>query len=433
MKALFINPPVYDFSTFDLWNKPYGLLFIIDLFVKNGWDVFYFDFMDRNHRFYDGKKKEKKYGCGKYYHQVVDKPDIFKDVPRKYKRFGLPDEIFIEFIHKIGKVDCVLLTSGMTYWYIGVRQTIKICRNIIDAPIILGGTYASFCPDHAAKSGANLIFQGGDINKFVEFFNTHTDFSLSPVNNLAPYWRVYEYLSYLVVRTSFGCPFSCYYCGVKKIHPEYFLRNIDEVTYEICENVKRFSIQDVVFYDDALLYNFETGLEKILDSVRKNTCSINYHTPNGIHPRFISKYVAGFLKYSGFRTIRLSVESFDKKIQKQSSFKLFFSEFENAMKNLIDAGFSKQEIGAYILAGLPGQTIDDIIDTICILKQFPCKIKIAEYSPIPGTQDYEITRKIYPSLPLEEPLFQNNSIFPLWNFKDKWEKIKQIKQIAKDT
>ena len=210
------------------------------------------------------------------------------------------------------------------------------------------------------------------------------------------------------------------------------LNEVGVPCYEICENVKRFSIQDVAFYDDALLCNFETGLEKILSRVRKNTCSINYHTPNGIHPRFISKYIAEFLKYSGFKTIRLSVESFDKKIQKQSSFKLFFSEFENAMKNLIDAGFSKQEIGAYILAGLPEQTIDDIIDTIRVLKEFPCKIKIAEYSPIPGTQDYEITRKIYPSLPLEEPLFQNNSIFPLWNFKNKWETIEKIKHIAKD-
>ncbi len=430
MKALFINPPIYDFSAFDLWNKPYGFLLIVDLFVQNGWDVLYFDFMDRNHRFYEGKRKDKNFGCGRYYCQVIDKPAIYKDIPRTYKRFGLPAEFFIEFIEKTARPDVILLTCGMTYWYMGVKELLELCRNRVDAPIILGGTYATFCPDHCHSIGVDLVFQGGDISAFIDFFNNQTDFSLKPVKKLMPYWNIYTSLSYLVARTSVGCPFSCYYCGANRIHSRYILRDVNTVANEICKNVERFGINDVAFYDDALLCNFETHLKRIIERCKKTISSVNFHTPNGVHPRFITEDIARFLKDADFKTIRLSVESFDEKRQKESGFKIVFSEFENAMKNLVDAGFPKRDIGVYILAGLPEQTFDDVLCTIRILKQFPCTIKIAEYSPIPGTRDYEIARTLYPFLPLEEPLFQNNSIFPLWNFENKWEKINQIKHLA---
>ncbi|MCM8822184.1 MAG: radical SAM protein [Candidatus Omnitrophica bacterium] len=429
MKALFIVPPVYDFSAFDLWSKPYGFLFIVDLFAKNGWETFYFDFMDRNHIFYDGRKTEKKYGCGNYFFQKIEKPVIYKNVPRLYKRFGLPQEVFLKFLESVGKPDVILISCGMTYWYQGVMEVIKVCKDFTDAPVITGGGYPSFCSEHPKKTGADIIFQGSDIKKFVEVFNSFTCFDLRYYGNLRPFWKVYKKLSYFVLRTSYGCPFSCYYCGVKKMHPGYFHRDIDDVVSEVAENMENYKFNDIAFYDDGLLCDFN-HLKRIIEKLIQLK-KFNFHTPNGIHPRFIDREVAWFLKETGFKTLRLSVESFDEKRQKESSFKLIFSEFEEAMKNLVDAKFIPQEIGVYILAGLPGQKFQDVVETVKILKNFPCKIKIAEYSPIPGTIDFEISKKLYPFLPLDEPLFQNNSIFPLWNFDGKWEKIEWLKNLAK--
>lgn len=430
MRVLFINPPVYDFSAFDLWSKPYGFLFIVDLFVKNRWDIFYFDFMDRNHSFYNRKKKEKKYGCGNYFYEIIEKPEIYKNIPRRYKRFGLPKEVFLQFLEENKGFDLILVSCGMTYWYPGVLEVIKDCRTFTKSPIIIGGIYPSFCPDHAKGIGADIVFQGSDIKRFVEILNGYASFNLKYFDKLKPFWAVYEKLSYLVVRTSSGCPFSCYYCGVKKISPEYRLRNIDDVICEISENIERFSIQNIAFYDDALLCDFD-HLKKIVERIPE-TREINFHTPNGIHPRFINKEVADFFKEYRFKTLRLSVETFDEKRYRESDFKIIFDEFEMAIRFLVDAGFSKQEISVYILAGLPQQRFEDVVRTIKILKGFPCKIKIAEYSPLPGTKDFEISRSLYPFLPLEEPLFQNNSIFPLWNFEGKWEKIAWLKNFAKE-
>jgi radical SAM superfamily enzyme YgiQ (UPF0313 family) len=433
MKILFINPPVYDFSAYDLWSKPLGFLKIVDLIKKNGIEVLYFDFMDRNHKFYENLKiKKDKFGCGKYFHKEVEKPEIYRNIPRKYKRFGLPLKIFLDFLEDIKSLDFIFITTGMTYWVIGVKEIVNILRKIYpQVPIIIGGIYASFCYEDAEGLGVDYIFKGKEIIKFVNEFSTRFKVNIKIPEKIEPYWDLYEKLDYLVVKTTKGCPFSCWYCGVKQIEPYYEKRNVEEVVEEIIKNVKKFNIEDIAFYDDALFFDFEGHLYKILEEIKKNFKNLRFHTPNGVHPKFIEKEVAYIMKDLNFKTIRLSLETISKNREEESSFKVNFHHFEKSVRNLIDAGFTENEIGVYILAGLPLQRPEEVINTIKILKNYPVKIKIAEYSPIPGTFDFEIAKKIYPDLPLSNPLFQNNSIYPLWNFENKWEIINQIKKMVK--
>lgn len=432
MRILFINPPIYDFSAYDLWMKPLGFLNLIDVFIKNGFEVFYFDFMDRNHNFYkEIKVKKGKFGCGKYYFEVIEKPEIYKNVPRKYKRFGLPEKVFVEFLENIGKLDFILITSGMTYWVLGLKEVIEILKKKYSSvPLILGGIYATFCFYDAKKFSLSMIFKGKNIEKFFKEFSRQFNVDIKIPSKILPYWDVYKKLDYLVVKTSYGCPFSCYYCGIKKIEPQYIKRNKEDVVEEILENVEKFNISDIAFYDDALLFNFGNHISSLILEILKYKKNLNFHTPNGIHPKFITKNVAEFLKFANFKTIRLSLETIEEERMKESNFKVSFSEFEVSIKYLIDIGFRKEDIGVYILAGLPGQSPIDVIKTIKILKNYPCKIKIAEYSPIPGTIDFEIAKKLYPYLPIENPLYQNNSIFPLWDFDNKWELVNYIKNLA---
>ncbi|MGC8976699.1 MAG: B12-binding domain-containing radical SAM protein [Candidatus Ratteibacteria bacterium] len=433
MKGLFINPPVYDFSAYDLWSKPLGFLKIIDLFRRSGFEIFFFDFMDRNHPFYEKiKTKKGKFGCGTYYYEIIKKPEIYKNVPRRYKRFGLPEKIFINFIEKIDKVNFIFITSGMTYWKLGIKEVVNIIKKIYPkTPIILGGIYATFCYDDAKNLGIEMVFQGKDILKFCNDFSNRFNINVKISEKIEPYWNVYRKLDYLVVKTLYGCPFSCWYCGIKKLEPEFIKRDLNEVVEEVITNIEKFKINDIAFYDDALLFDFEIHIRKIIEKITENKKNLRFHTPNGIHPKYIKKEVAEFLKEKNFKTIRLSLETIDKKREKESGYKVSFSDFENSIKYLIDAGFTKEEIGVYILAGLPGQKPKEVFETIKILKNYPCKIKIAEYSPIPKTTDFEIAKRLYPKLPLENPLFQNNSIYPLWNFENKWEIINEIKKLAK--
>jgi radical SAM superfamily enzyme YgiQ (UPF0313 family) len=434
MKILFINPPIYDFCAYDLWSKPLGFLKIVDLMKKNGIEILYFDFMDRNHIFYKYKNvkvKKGKYGTGSYYYEIVEKPEIYKVVPRKYKRFGLPIEIFLKFLEEIKKIDFIFITTGMTYWKLGVKEIIEILKKKYPfTPLIIGGIYATFCDYDAKSLPVELIFKGKDILNFLKIFNSLFNQNIKFFQKIEVYWDVYEKLDYLVVKTSYGCPFSCWYCGIKEIEPKYQIRDIEEVCDEIVKNVEKFKIVDVVFYDDALLFGFYNYLYKILEKIKKFK-NLRFHTPNGIHPKYIDKFVANVLKEMNFKTIRLSLETISKEREKESTYKVKFKDFEKAIFYLNEVGFGREEIGVYILCGLPGQSPEEVLNTIKILKNYPCKIKIAEYSPIPKTKDFEISKNLYPYLPLEDPLFQNNSIYPLWNFEGKWDIINEIKRIVK--
>ena len=72
---------------------------------------------------------------------------------------------------------------------------------------------------------------------------------------------------------------------------------------------------------------------------------------------------------SGFKTIRLGLETSDMKIHRDLDKKVAMGDFEIAVKNLINAGYTKKDIGAYILMGLPGQSVESVTETVKILEK----------------------------------------------------------------
>lgn len=45
-RILLVNPPIYDFSAYDFWLKPYGLLRVAG-FLRDQADFYLFDYLDR--------------------------------------------------------------------------------------------------------------------------------------------------------------------------------------------------------------------------------------------------------------------------------------------------------------------------------------------------------------------------------------------------
>ena len=94
-KILLVNPPVYDFAAYDFWVKPYGLLSVAG-YLRSKAEFTLFDYLDRLHPFCSGKKglEVDHWGRGRFYLEKVPSPDCLKDIPRSYRRFGLPRKIF---------------------------------------------------------------------------------------------------------------------------------------------------------------------------------------------------------------------------------------------------------------------------------------------------------------------------------------------------
>jgi len=390
-RILGVNPPVRDFSYFDLWAKPLGLLYILQWLRDRGNRVDLIDCI------YESRDKAKKFGCYKSKRTKVRKPTAYRRIPRNYWHFGLGENEFLSRLESVEKPDVVLVTSAMTYWYEGVWWAIDLIGKVYpDVPVLLGGIYAQLCPDHARRSGADCV-----------------QTSPFPIRASHPAMNLYDSPEYGVVATSWGCPLGCAYCASRILCPEFRQRGVEEVAGDLEFQLSSGPVKDVAFYDDALLVNKEKHFYPICEMIERRFGSLRFHTPNGLHVRQIDEKCAEYLYGAGIRTIRLSLESVDPEVQKESSSKVSRDQYRRGVENLLKAGYGHDDLETYVLIGLPGQSPEGIKETISFVKDLGARVKTAEFSPIPGTVLYREAIEKVPSL-ADEPLLQNNTVYCTW-------------------
>ncbi len=405
-KILLINPWIYDFAAYNFWARPLGILKVAEFLSLFNVSL---QLIDCCNSF-----KIKKFGTGKYSSEVVKKPDILKNIPRKFKKYGISEEQFIGKLKQIGQIDIILVTSIMAYWWLGVKRVVEILRDFYpNTPIILGGIYATLYKEHAEKNiGADFVYEGqADIRliQCLDNFGIH----LKRIREKPIYWwqmGFYKELPYAPILTSTGCPFRCAYCASSLLYNGFQQSNVEDVIEEIT-GLYRLGVKDFAFYDDALLYESKSHIKPILWEIIRQDLKIRFHTPNGLHARFVDKEIARLMKLAGFKTLRLSLETVDIKRQIATGGKVTNEELEKAVYNLRESGFSSQEIGVYIMYGLPEQTIDEVWAGAEFLKKLKVKIHLTEFSPIRGTFYWQkLIEKEVITNDLD-PLLTNNTVF----------------------
>ncbi|MBW2140512.1 MAG: radical SAM protein [Deltaproteobacteria bacterium] len=441
-RILLVNPWIYDFAAFDLWAKPMGLLYLGTMLKEAGLNVRLVDCMDRLHPEASGlgARPGRFPGTGHWRREIVPTPSIFQETTRRFARYGLPETAFLKTLTSEKRPDLVMVTSIMTYWYPGVLKAIDLIHSIWpEVKVVLGGTYATLCTDHAEKnSGADLVFSGPgepDLLKVTsELLGNDPHNLCSPVRN---YWHetwpaieLYPRLDFAPVMTSRGCPLRCPYCASARLYSKFQQRPIEDVLAEIEDRCLRLGLNDFAFFDDALLINAETHLMPILEGVLQRGLKINFHAPNGLHVGLITPELARLMFDSGFKTLRLGLETFDWDLQKAWGGKVEAGEFESAVRNLTRAGFEPGQIGVYLLYGLPGQPLDEVLKTIQAVRAMGVRPYPAEFSPLPGTPIWAKAAKLSPYDLESEPLYHNNTFFPCRGSDFSWEKIQEIKRMA---
>ncbi len=404
-KILLVNPPIYDFAAYDFWLKPYGMLSVAG-FMRGKADFQLFDYLDRLHPFVTEQKKlhADKWDRGELYYQQIPLPDYLSQIPRYFRRFGLPEKLFLDFLTQQQPFDFVFIQTMMTYWYPGVKEVIEDVRKIYPrAKIVLGGNYVTLCTNHAQKLGADFLVCGNNLRSLWKYLGIAPDLSQPPL------WEAYNKLSVGVLKLSDGCPFSCTYCSVPAIYGKFKPRPLEHSLAEI-EFMTKHNVENVAFYDDALLFDAENVLIPFLNEVLKRNIKVNFHTPNAINARFITKELAELMVEAGFKTFYLGFESSSSQWQQATGSKVFSDELAVAVKPLIAAGADAANITAYQILGHPHIDIQQIEDSMCFVNSLGIRGMLADFSPIPGTPDGEYCRKW---VDLDEPLFHNKTAFPI--------------------
>lgn len=437
---LLINPWIYDFASFDLWAKPLGLLYLAGLLRFAGYEVTLIDCLDI---YYPGLDKEiglkrgarQKYGTGTFYSQRVPKPSFFPDIPRFYYRFGMSQKLFLEALESTRNPTAILVTSGMTYWYPGVFEAIRLCKQRWPGvPVILGGIYATLCHEHAVSfSGADFFIKGPAEEKILPLLQDITGFQpqvspdVSCLDKLPyPAFDLLSDIDYVCLLTSRGCAFSCSYCASSLLQSGFVQRCSEGVVQEIIYWHGRYAIKDFAFYDDALLVNREEHIIPILKDIISHGLEISFHSPNGLHARYIDASLAGLMYRAGFKRLHLGLETTS---DNRLDGKVTVEEFVQAVSYLKEAGFENEHIACYLLIGLPHQDPGEAEHAISLALKHGVKARLAEYSPIPGTGLWKEAVFCSRYDLAEEPLTHNNSVMPCLGGSFTWSDVKRLKEL----
>jgi radical SAM superfamily enzyme YgiQ (UPF0313 family) len=424
---LLINPWIYDFAAYDLWIKPIGLLYMAALLRKHGYTLSFIDCIDRwnpdllkrQHREVPHGRED---GRGKFYREEIEKPAILKQVSRKYCRYGLPEDIFLHELDKVPDPFAIMVTSGMTYWYPGVQRAIALARKQFpEAPVILGGIYATLEEEHARKySGADYVITGPGENSLIALIKRLEGAKEYSYDNYAtldqlpyPAYDLIRVHQFLPILTSRGCPYRCSFCASFRLFNSFYQRDPFKVVEELEYYIGTYQVKNIAFYDDALLLNSQNHIELILKEVLRRGLKVSFHTPNGLHPKQMTPSLAELMKKADFKTIKLSLESSDEQRQKQMERKVANSDFSRALEYLEAAGYERKTIEVYLLMGLPGQPLNEVIDSISFVGSSGAKIRLASFSPIRGTAEWEKAVKEYGLDAQIDPLLLNKTCYPL--------------------
>jgi radical SAM superfamily enzyme YgiQ (UPF0313 family) len=420
---LLINPWISDFAAYDFWLKPLGLLYLGSLLRHNGHQVRFIDCLDpyqpamlQNDC---GQLHRHSSGHGKFFRQIIPKPDALKMFPRNYCRYGILPEIFRDDLKQNQDADIVLITSMMTYWYPGVFEAIQIIKEVLPSvPIVLGGKYATLCYDHAIKySGADYVIAGAGEKPILKLmqnlFSEEITFVPDEDNlDFRPYpaFDLINNAEQLPITTSLGCPYRCSYCSSHIFNNKFRRRDPLKVADEIEHWQKKSNVNNFSFYDDALLVDSGKMIIPLLREVQKRNLSCNFHCPNGLHLHEITTKLSELMYSSGFMTIRFGFETSNFNRQMQTGGKVKNEELQNAVRHLKSAGYKTDEIGIYLLCGLPGQNSSEVKESIAFVRECGARPVLAEYSPIPGTDLWPEAVAASPFDITEEPLYHNNSL-----------------------
>jgi len=446
--AMLILPPIYDFAFFDLFFKPYGLLRIGKWLQDGGWDCNFINSLDYKDEVSLAQIKapvRHSNGTGKIFRQIVPSPFLklqhsvvngtimhgnIPSLERSFARYGICEES-LRLKIAARKPDIILISTFMTYWYMGVSEVVKICREIWpDVPVVAGGIYAKLLPQHCKDVVMPDYVVEGEAWDFLNNFfkqNSLPVCSLKEGNILMddPVWEDAG-----VVRLNNGCPMKCSYCASSKLS-SFSMGSYRTVFDQLVHLNKKYGTTNFAFYDDALLFKKEESFRPLLDQIISSNIKFNFYVPNALHIDYLDSETILMMKKAGFKEIRLGFESSDPGFHQRNGKKYDSDTFPSVIETLKSNGFNGDNVIIYMLAGLPGQYAEEVKESVRYLKNFDVRISVSEYSPVPGSSLWEesVRKSFYPLS--EDPLYHNNSIFPMSWEKYSYKDMQDIKAFAR--
>lgn len=192
------------------------------------------------------------------------------------------------------------------------------------------------------------------------------------------------------IGTSRGCPFSCAFCSNNVVFGrKYRFRSSESVVNEIELLINEYNAKGIYFREDLFTVN-EKRVIALCDAIRKRGLDFDWECESRVNT--INEEMLTVMKRAGCKQIWFGVESGSQKILDYLNKQITLSQIREAYRLCQRVGI---KAGASFMIGVPGETIDDVQNTIALAEEL--KPEFAWFNIFTG----------YPTSPLYEHVKEN--------------------------
>lgn len=200
-------------------------------------------------------------------------------------------------------------------------------------------------------------------------------------------WKKHHNYSSVTLNTQRGCPFTCKWCSHAVYGDTYRRRPVNSVVQEIKEIIADYNPDAFWFVDDVFTMS-EKWILEFQEAINKHEINIKYECITRADR--INVNVLKVLKNTGCTMLWIGAESGSQKVIDLMDRKV---DIQRVREMIIQAKSFGIKTGTFIMLGYPGETSEDIDETINHIKSCnPDVFTINTAYPIKGTKLYEEVR-----------------------------------------
>ena len=412
MKLLLLQPPIQDFYDTAIRLQPIGLAYL-KAAVKKYLPQIEVIIKDYHHGW--GKHTvapPAELNFLKEYYSYPDRSPF--STFHHFYHFGASFATIADEVSQL-KPDLVGISALFTPYYQQVLDTVTAIRAKWNVPLLAGGAHVSADPQQMLQhAGIDYVIRGEGERPLVEFLKSwlgNKDFAAVPnlgyktdsrliLNERAENFTIddlpvpdladldlqqYRYknrpLTFII--TSRGCPYHCSFCSVQQTFgPHYRRRSVINIMTELEQRYQQgYRVFD--FEDDNLTFDLP-GMKTLCRELLKSfpAGAITCTAMNGISYFNLDRELLQLMRQAGFQDLNISLVSADAGVLSENRRTAGLNKYMEVVQTAHDLGF---RIVSYQIIGLPGESLQSMIQTIILTSRLPVLLGLSPFYLTPGT------------------------------------------------
>lgn len=418
MKILLLQPPIRDFYQTSIRTQPIGLAYLAASLRTYGHEVEILDCQTEKRR---SLSIPSEFSYLRDFYRSNDGSPF--NLYRSFYHFGMDWNEIRQRIER-SEADVFGISSSFTPYHGEALEIGRIIKEWDRAkPVVMGGSHASCDPESVLRSpyvdyvvlGEGEIrvplllekiekrreYEIGEIEGIgyrkdgeirinpLQSFIQDLDSFPQPARDLLDLdrYRIKKKRSTMLM-TSRGCPHRCAYCSACLVMGNTFrTRSPEAIVEEMKSCQEQFGIRIFDIEDDN--FTFHQGraiqlLNLIIETFGERGLELS--AMNGVSFASLDEELLRLMKRAGFDSLNLSFVSTDLFTKERMRRPKGRVEFDQILE---DAGRAGLHVTVYGIFGMPGQTLEEMVDTLVYLTRKRVLIGPSIYYPTPGTPLFE--------------------------------------------